>query len=115
MLLLHINYYMFLPQGSETDVYDANGQQVDDCNSVVEWVGIALGYDKTPDDEDDDDGNNFVLTKACDIYFHQQQFIIISPLEIPAGESKTFFPLHKEPILLQPFAEVATPPPDLTV
>jgi hypothetical protein len=59
LLLSHMNTSMLLPQVPEDDVYDANGNQVDDINSVVEYVMVKLGLDHHADDEDDDSGQNF--------------------------------------------------------
>lgn len=51
---------MFLPQVPEVDVYDANGNQLDDINSIVEYVMVKIGLDHHADDEDDDSGQNFL-------------------------------------------------------
>ena len=66
LLLCHMNTSMFLPQMDEEDVYIASGQQVDDINSVVEYVDqVMLGHkDDTPEDEDDDSGQNFLLVET---------------------------------------------------
>jgi hypothetical protein len=73
-----MNYFMFLPQTVETDTYDANGNQTDDINSVIEYARVELGYDKTADDEDDDSGKNFTPVRTCE-YFFQQQITILEP------------------------------------
>ncbi len=54
-----MNTSMFLPQVPEQDVYDANGNQLDDITSIVELVRVKLGYDHRADDENDDSGQNF--------------------------------------------------------
>ena len=59
LLLSHMNTSMFLPQAPEQDVYDANGNQIDDITSIVELVRVKLGYDHHSDDENDDSGQNF--------------------------------------------------------
>lgn len=71
-----MNGSMFLPQIPEEDVFDSSGQQVDDINSVIEYFRVALGYDKTADDEDDDNGQNFHLVNAVDYYFQQKEIIL---------------------------------------
>ncbi len=68
LLLSHMNTSMFLPQVPEDDVYDANGNQVDDINSVVEYVMVKLGLDHHADDEDDDSGQNFHLVKNAEFF-----------------------------------------------
>jgi hypothetical protein len=58
LLVSHMNTSMFLPQVPETDTYDANGNQLDDINSIVEYVMVQIGLDHHADDEDDDSGQN---------------------------------------------------------
>jgi hypothetical protein len=55
---------MFLPQAPEQDVYDANGNQLDDITSIVELVRVKLGFDHHADDENDDSGQNFHLVNT---------------------------------------------------
>ena len=69
LLLSHMNVSMFLPQVPEADVYDENGNQTDDINSVVEFVMVKLGIDHHADDEDDDSGQNFHLVKIAEYCF----------------------------------------------
>lgn len=112
MLLLHINFYMFLPQCPEQDVYDANGRQTDDINSLVEDIRVELGYDKTVDDEDDDNGNNFLSVKNCDLIYSPQTVEVIIQPRLVIVKKKTSFPLFDEHICTDTVNEVATPPPD---
>src|SRR5215203_1092819 len=78
VLISHMNFSMFLPQMAEVDIYDANGMQQDDINSLIEYVDqVVLGnHDDTPEDEDDDSGQNFSLAKTVD-YLYQQNFFVI--------------------------------------
>src|SRR5450755_4028384 len=71
VLLVHINGSMFLPQVAEQDIYDAQGNQEKDINTVIEYVSeVILGkHDKDPIDNDNDDGQNFHLVKIVDYYF----------------------------------------------
>jgi hypothetical protein len=110
MLLLHMNFFMFLPQCEETDYYDANGQQADDINSVVEYVRVVLGYDKTADDEDDDSGNNFTITKSCD-YFFQQQVAILDIRDL-LQRSNRGYNEYIIPALLCTCNDIISPPPE---
>ncbi len=54
-----MNTSMFLPQVPQHDVFDEHGNQIDDINSVVEYVMVSLGLDDVADDEDNDQGQNF--------------------------------------------------------
>lgn len=64
LLVSHMNTSMFLPQAPEQDVYDANGNQLDDITSIVELVRVKLGWDHTADDENDDSGQNFHIVNT---------------------------------------------------
>lgn len=110
LVLSHMNTSMFLPQVPEDDQYDAKGNQLDDINSVVEFVLVKIGIDKTADDEDDDCGQNFHIVQNnfnslkpvfCEIL--QQPFITIDPLK--------HFPHYRTTNYLQALLEILTPPP----
>jgi len=104
-----MNTSMFLPQTDEQDQYDANGNQIDDINSVVEYIEVALGYDHHPDDEDDDSGQHFVLVKATDSFYEQYSFIIDKKVLFSSDKKK--FPDYIESKLLTPSFDILTPPP----
>jgi hypothetical protein len=57
---------MFFPMIDEEDVYECNGKQRDDINSLVEFVNqILLGHrDSTPEDEDDDQVHFYHIKSA---------------------------------------------------
>ena len=109
LLLCHMNASMFLPQVPEEDVYDTNGQQVDDINSVIEFVRVELGYDKTADDEDDDSGQNFHLVKALDYAFEQQSILIEKARFAPINGSE--FSEYKIPEVKLLCYDILIPPP----
>ncbi|HEY8659792.1 MAG TPA: hypothetical protein VIL78_12200 [Hanamia sp.] len=69
LLISHMNTSMFLPQVPEDDIYDANGNQVDDINSVVEFVMVKIGLDHHADDEDDDSGQNLHIVTGFQYTF----------------------------------------------
>jgi len=100
-----------MPQVPETDVYDKAGQQIDDINTVAEYIDeVMLGNkDTTPEDEDNDDGQNFHIVKTCDFY-----------LEIPtiqfkrkpfAFTQKAQFAQREERKIESPLLDVIAPPP----
>lgn len=64
---------MLLPQLAELDSFSISGEQVDDINSVIEFVDqIILGNDdSTPEDEDDDSAKHFLVIKTIDLYYRQ--------------------------------------------
>lgn len=65
LLISHMNTSMFLPQVPQHDVFDEEGNQIDDINSVVEYVLVTLGLDEVADDEDNDNGQNFNIVKLA--------------------------------------------------
>ena len=110
LLSCHMNTSMFLPQVQEDDVYDSNGVQLDDVNSVVEYFEVALGYDKTSDDEDDDNGQNFHLVKNIEYNF-QQQVVAVAKHDFTEIKEKEFSE-YKIPLLTSPSYDILTPPPN---
>ena len=107
-----MNTSMFLPQVAEDDQFDASGVQVDDINSVSEYINqIVLGNeDKTPEDEDSDNGQNFHVVKIADYHF-TQQFISID--QLPFEEIKQHdFSEFKLSITPSPSFDILTPPPE---
>lgn len=111
LLACYMNTSMFLPQMAEVDVFDANGNQVDDINSVVEYISVALGIDHTADDEDDDSGQNFHLvlkpiTVSCPQVFIPIEHKIFAPVKVP------FCCSYKDIKLQMISFDILTPPPD---
>jgi hypothetical protein len=109
LILSHMNTSMFLPQVPEEDVYDANGQQIDDITSVVEWVATAMGYDHTADDENDDSGQNFHIVKSCD-YSYQPTYTLVEQ-ELPATTNKKSTVTRSGPCIENISLDILTPPP----
>lgn len=105
-----MNASMFLPQVQEEDTFNANGQQVDDINSIVELINVELGYDKTADDEDDDSGQNFHLVKLHEYNF-QQQSVLIEGTNFKEITNKVFSE-YKVPCIKSVVTDILTPPPD---
>lgn len=111
LILCHMNNSMFLPQSDEIDVYDKNGQEMDDINSVIELVRVELGLDTTADDEDSDNGQNFHLVKSVEYNF--QQTVIVIEREAFTETQEHEFSEYRTPALRSPYHEILTPPPDL--
>ncbi|MEO6813568.1 MAG: hypothetical protein ABI172_06525 [Ginsengibacter sp.] len=109
VLLSHMNTSMFLPQVPEVDIYDANGNQVDDINSVVEYVMVKLGLDHTADDEDSDNGQNFHLVKMVD-YFYQPFFSLIESNSPLGNESDNFRQFTNDKISMISYDLIVPPP-----
>ena len=113
LLLSHMNTSMLLPQVPEDDVYDANGNQVDDINSVVEYVMVHLGIDHHADDEDDDQGQNFHIVKIFE-YCFQPVFSDIKTNEFTITK-QAMFGVYKESKIPNVSFDIIIPPPKFDV
>ena len=110
VLLSHMNTSMFLPQIPEQDLFDKNGNQVDDINSVIEYIQVALGNDTTPDDEDDDNGQNLHLVNTTDFYYYTQPSSVLQE-EKTAGTGASHFSEYKSRKINVVSIDIITPPP----
>ena len=111
LLLSHLNTSMLLPQVPEDDVYDKNGNQVDDINSMVEFVMVYLGIDHHADDEDNDQGQNFHIVKICE-YCFQPVFNEIKKKEFLITKRFLFGEFKEDKIPAISF-DIIIPPPKL--
>lgn len=105
---------MFIPQMAEVDVYDAHGQQVDDINTLVEFIDqeVMGNYDSTPEDEDDDSGNPYHIIKIVDFTWHPYVAEIQTKptlADIPARS----FTGYIENKLTPGYPNIVSPPPKL--
>lgn len=111
VMLVHVNGSMFLPQVAEQDIYNAQGQQQKDINTVIEYVDEIFmdKHEKNPVDEDNDQGQNFHLVKIVDYYFH----IVTTPVKHKpfSIEKKTLFSLYAESKLSPVTLDILAPPP----
>lgn len=112
LLALYLNAAL-IPQLPEQDVYDVNGMKADDINSVAEYVRVALGLDKTADDEDDDNGQATVFVKVINYAREARDCYIELPKA--AIENNTSFPEYRQPFHSPPVVDILTPPPDSLV
>ncbi len=70
-------------------MYDSHGNQLDDINSVTEFIMVKLGCDHHADDEDDDSGQNLHLVKLITLYC-ESPFSIIKTKEFLIARPSTF-------------------------
>jgi len=69
LLVSQLNSSTFMPQKTGADIYDTDGNQLDNITNVVELIRVKLGYDHHADDENNDSGQNFRI-----INFYQYSF-----------------------------------------
>ena len=113
LLLSHMNTSMLLPQAPEADVYDGNGNQLDDITSIVELVMVKLGIDHHADDENDDQGQNFHIVKIFE-YCFQPVFSEISDKGF-AIDKKAMFGVYKENKTTDVSFDIIIPPPKAAI
>ncbi len=110
LLLSHMNTSMLLPQVPMEDVFDEQGEQLDDINSVVELVMVKLGIDDHPDDEDDDTGQNFFVPHFE--YVFELNLVNTDKDFSESSESHYFTDRGQEKLSKVPH-DVLVPPPDI--
>jgi hypothetical protein len=110
LLVSHMNASMWLPQVEEQDVF-LNGQQVDDINSLIEYIEqeVLNIPDSSPEDEDDDKARHFGLVKfeneSCEVKFRFLQ--LVRP--IFTKKQKCFVYTDGKPVLVH--HDIIVPPP----
>ncbi|MEO5649296.1 MAG: hypothetical protein ABIR03_05150 [Ginsengibacter sp.] len=108
LLLSHMNTSMFLPQVPEVDTYDANGNQLDDINSIVEYVMVKMGLDHHADDEDSDNGQNLHLVTGFQYTFEP----FFTQIHKDYSENKSnFFPEYSQSKISFISYDIIVPPP----
>lgn len=110
LLLLHVNFSMFIAQTDEKDIYDQNSQQVQDINSLTEYLQQTFSHHKEkkhPKDSDDDNARYFHALKPH--YFLMQPVTIIK--KEPATHSYRSIPLTDDALLSAGFYDIQSPPP----
>lgn len=107
-----MNFTMFIPQIDEVDQFGAKGQQLDDINSLYEYIDevVLMNTDPTPEDEDDDNGTYYHIVKTNDYSFTQQIIFLKTP-EFASGK-RPAFPIFSARKIPSPFFEVQSPPPE---
>jgi hypothetical protein len=92
LLLNHLNTYMFIPQMAEVDSYDRAGNQVDDVNTLVEYIDqeIMGHHDNTPEDEDDDSGQPYHIIKLQEHSWHPYVVTIQTKVTFSDKPAKVF-------------------------
>ena len=111
VMFVHVNGSMFLPQAAEQDIYNAQGQQQKDINTVIEYIDeVIIGkHEKAPLDGDNDQGQNFHLVKIVDYYFGTD-FLPARHKPVDITTSKQFS-LYTEKKISPVTLEILAPPP----
>jgi len=101
---------MFFPVVEEQDIYNSKGVQLDDINSVLEFVikKFSNHSDSQATDEDDDQPDFFQLAKTANYILSKPFEVVLASLPI---EAKQYTPFY-EPAFTSVTQEISTPPPD---
>ncbi|MBD0376031.1 MAG: hypothetical protein ICV51_10425 [Flavisolibacter sp.] len=110
LLLLHINASMFFPVVEEQDIFNTQGVQQDDINSVAEYLmqDVLDCRPDQPTDEDDDQPDFFHLVKTENYVCFESLDLKITPLPLPKNKFHSFY--NKQ--ITAAVEEILTPPPD---
>ncbi len=113
LLFAHLNTSMFIPQmDDEVDSYDSAGNQIDDINTLIEYIDqdILGHYDTSPEDEDDDTGRPLHVIKIVDYAYHPF-FEEAQTKEAIKVEPQIVFTGYVEHKLPAGFTDILIPPP----
>lgn len=112
VLLVHINTSMFIPVADEVDIFDAQGNQVCDINTMVQYVDqIVLGHTRTSHSDSDDDQAHFFNLIKFQRFFANQFEIVSSKKIVFAWNDKPIYSLFKDKKLMSLEQDVIIPPP----
>jgi hypothetical protein len=114
LLLVHVCTSLFIPVVEEKDVYDVCGRQIDDINTIFEYVDqIILGnIDVTPEDEDDDQPHYFTGSSSISYYITAQEQTIPVINEPTTTELAVAYPLLPVQKTSSVAYDILTPPPE---
>jgi hypothetical protein len=115
LLFVHISTSLFIPVVEENDVYDVSGRQIDDINTIFEYVDqVLLGHtDLTPEDEDDDQPHFFTSSSSISYYITGQEQILSSVNEPTTKELAVAYPQLPVQKTSSVAYDILTPPPEV--
>lgn len=115
LLFLHIATTMFIPVADEKDIYDARGRQINDINTLFEFVDhVVLGHTAiNATDEDDDQPHFFTGSNSVSFYITNQQQVPVSHQEPSTNDLAVAYPLVAVQKPLAIAYEILTPPPEV--
>lgn len=98
----------------EIDTFDRKGRQIDDINSVTEFVDqVVLGNkDATPEDEDDDEADYFPVFKIFVYTIADRTFIDSRDSQPVIPEARAEYAALPHAGLLRLPQDIISPPPE---
>ncbi|SFE93435.1 hypothetical protein SAMN05518672_112117 [Chitinophaga sp. CF118] len=115
LLFVHINTTLFIPVVDEKDMYDVCGRQIDDVNTIFEYIDqVILGHtDYTPEDEDDDQPHYFTGSSGISYYISCQEQTVCCINEPTTKELAVAYPLSPVQKTSSIAYDILTPPPEV--
>lgn len=108
LLIMHVNFSMFIAQVDEVNTYDKNGRQQEDINSMVQYIAEVFHLKHKPlPDADDNNARYFHVVKSND-YFSTQQIVAKENI---FNVVETTFPLFIEKKTNSVLIDFQGPPP----
>jgi hypothetical protein len=101
---------MFIAQVDETDIYDKNGQQEEDINSLVEYLADVCNFEHQPLKDSDDDNARYFHLENLNYSFFNENFIELKKPFAKTNE-KVKYPPHLQQKISSIFLEIQLPPP----
>ena len=100
---------MFIPVADEQDEYDSKGRQLDDINSIAQYIkDVLIEHRKGKHTDTDDDQAHYFTAVKCDYYLFQQ-IKILEPASANYDHSKNYcnyiessFQQHSPELLIPP-------------
>ncbi|MGZ8534890.1 MAG: hypothetical protein ACXWV4_05100 [Flavitalea sp.] len=104
---------MVLPQIGEKDLFDSQGIEQDDINSLVEYIDqVLLGnFDNSPEDEDNDNGQNFYQSNSYEYIFQADKRSLIDHMFFEWIELRYIDYKFLRPTTLN--FDILSPPPEV--
>jgi hypothetical protein len=112
LLLVHVNFTLFIAQVDEMDVFDHNGRQQEDVNSLFQYLSKAFAntHQEIPKDNDDDTARYFHLEKTG-IFLFQPDVVVVQQNgeKVNGEEAFAFLTNGNLPSITK---DVLSPPPE---
>ncbi len=112
LLLSHVNFSMFIAQVDEMDVFDKNGQQKEDVNSLIQYVAELFHLDHKPIKDSDDDNARYFHLEKLDYSLYQEQLTGLRKPNKDVSEKTVYAPYMQNKIAAI-FFDIQSPPPEV--
>lgn len=102
---------MFIAQVDEVDIYTKSGRQVEDINSLVQYLAKVFHYKHKPiKDSDDDNARYFHFENASYSFFNENFIDLKKPFSI--ASKKRNYPPYLQKKISSTAIDIQSPPPE---